>query len=245
MRFSALTIALSFAALGAVCASAQEMYDLRDLAIGTKIDEMPDTGYYDFACGTNGGPPAKRISGWEAYRDCAPEAATGLREVYVRYDDEFDYISRVVKDVDGEGIPIDKYSGTKIAGHPVILSALFDNDGVLQAIRAVSDPRVEIDQRRRAFLLRLRVFNRYFPEDWQCVDLPADAGQTPVGGLFIKQRCYKNFKNQRQVVMNTNMFRKAGQTGFDAQGHRVEGEYESSARFEIYSMSVNVQRVQP
>src|SRR5262245_33308495 len=189
-------------------AQAEDMTDLRDLAIGTQVANMPDTGYYEFACGTNGGPPAKRLSGWDSFKECPPEPS-GLREVYVRYDDEADYISKVVKDVDGEGIPIDKYSGTKIAGHPVILSVLFDNDGVMQGIRAVTDPRAEVDQRRRAFLLRIRVFNRYFPEDWQCADLPPEPGQSPVGGLFIKQRCYKVFRDARQVVMNTNFFRKA------------------------------------
>lgn len=219
---------------------AEDLVDLRDLAIGTRAAEMPDTGYYDFACGTNGGPPAKRISGWESFKDCAAEPQTGLHEVFIRYDDEADYISRVVKDVDGEGIPIDKYSGTKIGGHPVILSTLFDKDGVLQAIRAVTDPRAEVDQRRRAFLLRLRVFNRYFPDNWNCIDLPPEPGQTPVGTLFVKQRCVKTFMDKRQVVMNTNFFRKAGQTGFDAQGARVEGDFENAARFEIYSMSVKV-----
>jgi hypothetical protein len=218
----------------------QDMYDLRDLAIGTKVADMPDPGYYEFACGTNGGPPAKRIAGWEAFKECAGEPGTGLHEVFVRYDDEADYISKVVRDLEGEGIPIDKYSGTKIAGHPVILSVLFDDDGVMQGLRAVTDPRADVDQRRRAFLLRIRVFNRYFPEDWQCTDLQPEAGQSPVGGLFIKQRCYKNFRDSRQVVMNTNFFRKAGQTGFDQQGHRLEGDYENSGRFEVYSMSVQV-----
>jgi hypothetical protein len=240
-EIAAALFATCLFAAGASAQDAQDLQDLRDLSIGTKVADMPTTGFYEFACGTNGGPPARKLSGWEGFRDCPPEPS-GLREVFVRYDDEGDFISRVVKDVDGEGIPIDKYSGTKIAGHPVILSVLFDNDGVMQGLRAVSDPRAEVDQRRRAFLLRIRVFNRYFPEDWQCADLPADPGQSPVGGLFLKQRCYKVFRGVRQVVMNTNFFRKAGQTGFDAQGQRLEGDYENSARFEVWSMSVQVPR---
>jgi len=53
---------------------------------------------------------------------------------------------------------------------------------------------------------------------------------------------YKLFRNARQVVMNTNFFRKAGQTGFDQQGLRVEGDFENSGRWEVYSLSVQVPR---
>ena len=74
--------------LFAVGATAEELSDLRDLTIGTKAADMSTAGYFDFACGTNGGPPARRISGWEAYGQCAAEAGTGLHEVFVRFDDE-------------------------------------------------------------------------------------------------------------------------------------------------------------
>ena len=54
--------------------------------------------------------------------------------------------------------------------------------------------------------------------------------------------CYKVFRDVRQIVMNTNFFRKAGQTGFDQQGQRVEGDFENSGRWEVYGMSVKVPR---
>ncbi len=37
----------------------------------------------------------------------------------------------------------------------------------------------------------LAVMNRYGPAGWNCTDFPAAEGETPVGGVFIKQRCEK------------------------------------------------------
>ena len=42
-----------------------------------------------------------------------------------------------------------------------------------------------------AHLLRLAIINRYDPAGWNCTDLPAAPGETPVGGVFLKQRCEK------------------------------------------------------
>lgn len=236
-RLAGLCLAALCLGSGHALAQANED-DLRDLRIGTRIENMPPRGYFEFACGTNGGPPGRRLTGWAEFANCQPEPS-GLHEVYVRHDDEMEFVSRVLREIDGEGTPFEKNSGTRLAGHPIILSVLFDRDGVLQGIRAVTDPRVEIEFRRRAFLLRVRVFNRYDTEGWDCVNLPPEEGQTPVGGIFLKQTCSKIVRDSRRIVVRAHFFRKPGQTGFEADGvQRREGEFESMTRFEILGLAV-------
>ena len=68
---------------------------------------------------------------------------------------------------------------------------LFDDGGMLRGIRMVSDPRATPIERRMAHLLGVAVINHYGPNDWNCTDLPPAEGETPVGGVFIKQHCEK------------------------------------------------------
>ena len=93
-------------------------------------------GFGDLACGSNGGPPRQKIEEWSEFRKCRAED-NGLHEVYARFDDEDEYIGKAIEEP--------RYArgktGTRVAGHPVILSALFDRDGVLRVLRFVSDPR--------------------------------------------------------------------------------------------------------
>jgi hypothetical protein len=60
-----------------------------------------------------------------------------LREVAARFDDEDEYVAKAL----GELAYAAQRTGTLVAGRPVVLSALFDDDGILRAIRMVSDPR--------------------------------------------------------------------------------------------------------
>src|SRR3712207_9291707 len=66
-----------------------------------------------------------RSSGWREFSKCTPEE-TGLREVSVRFDDRNEYIAKAIDDP----LIAKKISGTRVAGHLVVLSALFDAEGV-------------------------------------------------------------------------------------------------------------------
>jgi len=128
-----------------------------------------------------------------------------------------------------------------VAGHPVILSALFDRDGVLRGLRFVTDPRAAPHERRMAHLLRLAVINRYEPDGWTCTDLPPAASETPVGGVFIKQRCEKATP-ERHLSLDTRFLRKPGQSDNDpVTGEYRPGAFESSTRFEIFDPSYKKQ----
>ena len=60
-----------------------------DLKLGTPATALP-SGFGEYACGTNGGPPSQPLSGWGDFRRCRLEPS-GLHEVYFRYDDELEY----------------------------------------------------------------------------------------------------------------------------------------------------------
>src|SRR5258708_31980825 len=74
--------AAALAALSAqpgIAAGADERptrHEIWDIKLGAKIDALPDD-FIDYACGTNGGPPAPPPSGWEEF---PPSRAGASRE---------------------------------------------------------------------------------------------------------------------------------------------------------------------
>jgi hypothetical protein len=210
--------------------------EIHGLKLGLKAEKMSTDTFGDLACGSNGGPPRQPIDEWSEFRKCRPEPS-GLYEVNARFDDEQEYIGRAIDDP----LYAQGRVGTRVAGHPVILSVLFDKDGVLRGIRMVSDPRASITERRMAHMLRLAVINRYDPDGWTCTDLPPAPGESPVGGgVFIKQRCEKRTA-QRSLFLETHFLRKPGQSEVDpATREPTSGQFESWTRFEL--MDPNYQK---
>jgi len=216
------------ASVAAQSQSHDDQGEIRRLRLGLNAQSMSTEGYGEFACGSNGGPPRQRLDDWGGFRQCRPEES-GLREVYVRFDDTDEYIGRAISDP----LYAAQRTGTRVAGHPVILSVLFDDDGMLRGIRFVSDPRGDPGARRMAHLLRLAVINHYDPAGWTCTDLPAAAGETPVGGVFLKQRCEKTSAT-RHLMVEAHFLRKPGQSDIDANGEYTQGQFESWTRFELF-----------
>ena len=207
--------------------------EVHGLKLGLQARSMPLDGFGELACGSNGGPPRQKLEEWADFGKCSPED-NGL---YARFDDEDEYIGKAIEDP--------RYAagrmGTRVAGHPVILSALFDRDGVLRGLRFVTDPRAAPHERRMAHLLRLAVINRYEPDGWTCTDFPPASNETPVGGVFIKQRCQKATP-ERHLSLDTRFLRKPGQSDNDpVTGEYRPGAFESSTRFEIFDPSYKKQ----
>jgi hypothetical protein len=227
----ALFVALG-AVLVAVPALAQSRSDrgeLRGLKLGLDAREMSTSGFGEFACGSNGGPPRQKLEDWSGFGKCRAED-NGLHEVYARFDDEDEFIGKAIDDA----LYAAQKVGTRVAGHPVILSVLFDRGGILRGLRFVSDPRGDPGARRMAHLLRLAVINRYDPSGWTCTDLPAAAGETPVGGVFLKQRCEK-LTPERRLMVEARFLRKPGQNDIDpVTNEYTEGQFESWTRFELF-----------
>ena len=93
----------------------------------------------------------------------APEAS-GLREIYFRYDDELEYWAKANNLL----AQMEQYSGTKTYGFPVTVSALIDDGGTLRGIRLVSDPRGDTQNRDEAYLLRNFLTARFGRDGWAC-----------------------------------------------------------------------------
>jgi hypothetical protein len=202
-----------------------EVWDLR---LGAGVDQLPDE-FVDHACGTNGGPPSLPLNGWSDFRRCRAEPS-GLREVYFRYDDELEYWAKA----NGLADQMEQYSGTKTYGFPVVVSALIDAQGLLGGIRIVSDPRDTSQNRDEAYLLRNFLTARFGRDNWQCQDLALEDGETPVDGVFVKQRCRKQIDARTSATLATRYLRKPGQSRLDPRnGRETAGQFESTASFEL------------
>ncbi len=212
------------------CAPAERPRRLEvwDLQLGSQAERLPDE-FIDYACGTNGGPPGLPLTGFKDFRRCRADAS-GLREVYFRYDDELEYWGKANGMLD----QIERFAGTKTYGFPIIASALFDAGGTLQGIRIVSDPRDDTQNREEAYFLRNFLTARFGRDGWQCEDQPLAEGETPVGGLFVKQSCRKAIDDRTDALLVTRFLRKPGQSQYDPHsGRETTGQFESSVRFEL------------
>jgi hypothetical protein len=234
VRLASWLIAAALGVLGAgpaLAAGADERptrHEIWDIKLGAKIDAVPDD-FVDYACGTNGGPPGLPLSGWKDFRRCRPEPS-GLREVYFRYDDELEYWAKA-NNLEGQ---MEQYVGTKTYGFPITVSALIDDGGEVRGIRIVTDPRDPSGDRDEAYLLRNFLNARLGRDGWTCEDLAADGGETPVAGVFIKQRCKKQIDDATGAVLVTRHLRKPGQSQYDPHsGKETTNQFESNVRFEV------------
>ena len=215
-----------------------------DLKLGQPASAQPAAQEFrGFACGSNGGPPRRALAGWGDFSRC-PAEANGLHEVYFEYDDEYEYIARA-KDLEQE---ISRWAGSTEAGFPVIVSALFDDGGILRGIRLVTDPRpdrrndlVEAELRKRAdaYLFGAVMAARYDIDTGRCTALPPAEGESAVGERFVKQACeIADAKRGLRILVRANFYRKPGQSGVNPQlpSQLTQGQFESSARAEIYQL---------
>ena len=243
-RTSALVLLLLTAYAGTTSAAeALRRATVWDLKLGAPIAAQPDPAEFrSFACGSNGGPPHQKLAGWSDFKRCAPEP-DGLREVYFDYDDELEFIARA-HDIESE---VTRWAGTTESAFPVIASALFDESGVLAGIRLVTDARpdhrndlIEANLRKReeAYLFGAVMAARFGIEAARdCTALAPAEGESAVGPRFIKQRCEKSDPaNHRRLALSASLYRKPGQSGTNprAPGELTKGQFESSARLEIY-----------
>jgi hypothetical protein len=240
---------VSLIALALICsAAAASGQDLRrasiwDLKLGEKIAAQPPAAEFrGFACGSDGGAPRAPLTGWSDFRRCRAEP-DALHEVYFEYDDELEYIARA-RDLENE---ITRWAGTTEVGFPVVVSALFDDEGVLRGIRMVTDARPDhrnditpanLRTRSDAYLLGGLLAARFDVDPARdCMAIAPAEGENAVGGVFIKRTCERiDAEHGRKILLRVNFFRKPGQSAVNPQlpTQLTEGQFESSARFEMY-----------
>lgn len=218
-------------------ASAQVMpdrYNVWDLRLGIQITDIPDDAFVNLACGTNGGPPSKPVAALGDFADCPPEPqclpdGQRLYEIYVEYDDQIYYWARAH---DFELVAA-RFAGTKILTHPIILSLIWSEPGVLQGIRVVTDPHAGVEERMAAYKLGHQMKGRYGLEGWDCTQLPREERETPMAGIFVKEQCTRPHDEGR-IFIDSRFLKKPGQTSFNPRTQQVVvGEFESSGRLEI------------
>jgi len=192
-----LTCVLAGILLCAGIVRAQEGGDLRDLRVGMSIAAIPAGEYVDLSCvGTHD----QTLVGWSDFRKC-PRDSTGLRSVGFRFNDRLNDLAQVNE----------KYQGTKVAGHPVVLTLLIDEGGTIDGLRIDTDPQARLFWRKKAHLLALVVKSRYGEEGWECHDIEPSDGETAVGGLFIKKQCEK-IAGHRRLQLDQRLYRRPGQS---------------------------------
>src|SRR5712672_190747 len=170
MKCIALILFVMTAATAA--AAQQRAPKIWDIQLGTPVGELPEDDFVDPACGTNGGTPGLRLSGFEQFEKCRPESS-GLYEVWFRYDDELEMIARATRDTDA----VARNNAMVMLGQPAILSLLIDRTGRMQGYRILTDPRAEAEVRKDAYTLVNAFKARFGADGWDCVNL-APAGET-------------------------------------------------------------------
>jgi hypothetical protein len=229
-------IGLALVIIGASIARADDAprrADIWSLKLGSPASALPNNDFIDYACGSNGGPPQEPLAGWSDYNKCKPEP-NALREVYFRYDDELEYWAKAHR----ARTLLAQYGGTKVLDFPVIVSGLFDASGTLAGLRIVTDPQASPPERKQAYTLSNFFKARYGSEGWTCTDTPPAPGETPVGTLYINQRCTKLAKDDLRVVLETRFLRLPGQAEFSSSGKLTIGEFESSTRLELLQADI-------
>lgn len=177
--------------------------DLRDIKVGGKVADLTAAGYADFSCPAD---VKAKPAGWSAWRDC-PAGSDGLHALRFGFD------------------PATSRDGTIVAGHPVVLTALIDNDGVVAGLDIATDPKARLYLRKKAFLLGLQVKSRYGADGWACTESDLAAGEEAVGGVHVKEKCTKTTQG-RALTVERSLFRKAGQD---------EGSFVDETRIRILS----------
>ena len=103
----------------------------------------------------------------------------------------------------------DKYEGTRVAGHPVLLT-LTIGEGVLEGLRIQTDPGARLFLRKKAYLLADLAKARYGEDGWTCTQAQPAADEQPVGGVFVKEHCEKATPTRR-YLLDRALFRRPGE----------------------------------
>ena len=162
--------------------------DLRDIRLGMAATELAASGYVDFYCAAD---PKRALAGWKNWHDC-PAGTGGIRAIRFGYD------------------PATSRDGTMVAGHPAILTALMDDSGHVAGLQIETDPKARLYIRKKAFLLGLQAKSRYGSDNWACTEGQPGAGDQPVGGVYLRERCTKTVSG-RSLTVERNLFRRPDQ----------------------------------
>jgi hypothetical protein len=140
-----------------------------------------------------------------------------------------EYIARAARDPDA----VARSNAMVVLGQPVILSMLIDRTGLVQGYRILTDPHAESELRKDAYTIVIAFKARFGADGWDCGELPPAPGETPIDGVFVKQRCQK-VSNDQQIILESRHYYKPGQAMLDPNtGLPTVNQFESSSRIEV------------
>jgi hypothetical protein len=220
--------ALALLVMAPAAQSQQRPPTIWDLVLPTAVGDLPADAFVDPACGTNGGPPGLPIASFAQFKKCRPETS-GLREVWFRYDDEQEYIARAARDPDA----IARSRAMVVLGQPIILSLLVDDASLVQGYRIFTDPHSEEETRANAYTVAIAFKARFGTGGWDCRDIPPAAGETPIAGEFIHERCRK-VADGLTIAVESRHYYKPGQGPIDTNtGIATVNQFESAASLQV------------
>lgn len=227
----------AFLALGSAPASAADAVpfphipNVWDLELGRHAKELATDSYVAFACGTNGAPASLPLRDWSEFGKCPARGEPRLHEVQFRYDDEAEYRARALN----QRTVVSAIAGTKVSQIPVILSGLFDDDGFLQGLRIITDPRgASPDERLEAIALRSALLGRIPASAWVCTSEPLADGENPIGTIAMKEHCV-GAANGAKLDLQSDFYRKPGEYAVDPRtGLISRGLFRGDVHFETF-----------
>ena len=191
---------------------------------------MSVAGFGELACGSNGGPPRQQLDDWTGVRQMPARGqrpARGLRPLRRR--------GRLYRPGDRRSALRPRQDGTRAwPATPVILSALFDRDGVVRA--CASSPIRAPPPTSGAW--RTCSGSRSSPATVVMAGLAwtphRPRARPPSAAIFVKQRCEKRTP-ERDLFLEARFLRKPGQADLDPRtGEYKAGQFESWTRLEIF-----------
>ena len=161
---------------------------------------------------------------------CPVERATGLHEVWFRYDDEMEYVARARR----SDIMVRQYQANSLAGQPIITSLLIDDDGLVQGYRVVNDPRVDAGTRIAAF--GLADLFKGMALGKARMQRPAAGRRRAADRRPVREGGSAKARSGGLVTrVEARRYYKPGQFAVDPNDNRLtENLFESSARLEVY-----------
>jgi hypothetical protein len=131
-RVAALAVMLLASGMQVAFAQAEPKYDVRDITVGMPVGKIPDDGYINLTCANDSG---RRLPAWSAWREC-PMDEDAMHAVRFDFD------------------PQTSREGTLVAGHPVILTALIDDAGIVAGLKIETDPKARLYIRKEGIPAR-------------------------------------------------------------------------------------------
>jgi hypothetical protein len=167
-------------------AASESLSDLHGVNVGMSVQDLPTSGYRNLSCvGTTNQP----LQNWSDWRSCTA-GADGMRRVHLEYDQP------------GQ-------DDTLVAGHPVDLSASFDDSGRVVRIEIKTLDHTSLYMRKKAYRLGLQAREHYGDEGWTCKSAQPGANEEAIGPTYINDTCSKTEDN-RAIEVTSRFFHKIG-----------------------------------